>query len=134
MTDPNRYIRDAVIDALRTGGYNAYGQNPPASAVTPYAIVSVSYEQRPVKLVKFYTVTIAIDLYHEFREAGGRKQLDEMTDFIFTTLIPNNNTYLSVSGFQHVNCRLASSNESMVTNESITTYIKNLRFTSLITE
>ena len=134
MIDPARYIRKAVIGALRNDGISAFGQQPPSSQATPYCLISIGYEQLQVKHFKHYRATISIDIYHDFREDGGRKTMDEITDSIFDILVPDNPPYLSIENFEHANCRLLSADERILRDESTTTYIKALRFESLISQ
>lgn len=134
MTDPTRYIRKAVIDALQTVTFKLYGQNPPGSATTPYGVVSVTVEQRPVKGIKIWTANIDVDIYHEFREYGGRKVIDELTDSIITTMVPDSAAYLSIENFGHANCKLVSTSERATMDNSITSYQKTIRFQSIVNE
>ena len=134
MTDPTRYIRKAIIAALEKPDFSVYGQIPPTSATTPYATVSVALQARSVKGCAIYEATISIDIYNEFREYGGRKTMDELTDDILATLAPTNSTYLPIDGFVHANCRLLSTNERKEQENSTAVYVKSLRFLSLITE
>ncbi len=134
MTDPTRYIRKAVIDGLQTGDFYLYGQNPPGSAATPYGVVSVTVEQRPVKGVKIWTANIDIDIYHEFREYGGRKVIDELTDSIITIMVPDDSAYLDIDNFNHANCKLVSTSERATMDNSITSYQKTIRFQSIVNE
>lgn len=134
MTEPTRYIRKAISEALTTPNFKVYEQNPPGSAVTPYGIITVSVQQRPVKGIKIYTASIDIDIYHEFREYGGRKTIDELCDNIIELMVPNDALYISISGFEHSGCRLLSTTERADKDNSVTSYIKTLRFQSIVNE
>ena len=134
MTDPTRYIRKAVIDALTTGDVKFYGQNPPGNASTPYGIVSVAVEQRPVKGIKIWNASIDIDLYHEFREYGGRKIIDELTDDIISDMVPNDSIFISIENFNMANCKLLNTSERATMDNSITSYQKTIRFQAIVNE
>lgn len=133
MIDPARYVRKAVINALRLVNINAY-QAPPSSAVPPYCLVSISYEQTPVKGIKNYRVRISIDICNEFREDGGTKKIDEIADNILDLMGIDSLTYLQIDNFEHVNCKLVSGDERFNRDNSITEFVKTLRFESIITE
>lgn len=133
MIDPARYVRKAVIEGLRAQGINAY-QAPPSSAALPYCTVSVGYEQLPVKACKHYRVRVSIELYAEFREDGGTKQIGELTDTIFTVMGVDSMTYLPIDNFEHANCKLTAGDERFNRGNSLTEFIKTLRFESLIAE
>jgi hypothetical protein len=134
MIDPTRYVRKAVIDALRAADVAGYGQAPPSSAVTPYCLVSIGYEGLAQKNMNSYRVSTTIEIHHEFREDGGRKSMDEITDTIMDIFLPDNLAYLSIENFNHANCRVASSDERTSRDNSITEFIKVIRFESLINQ
>lgn len=133
MIDPARYVRKAVIEGLRAQSINAY-QAPPSSAVTPYCVVTVGYEQLAVKVCRHYRVRISIELYAEFREDGSSKQIDELTDTIFDVMGIDSMTYLPIDYFEHANCKLTAGDERFNRDNSLTEFIKTLRFESLIAE
>lgn len=133
MIDPARYVRKAVIEGLRAWGINAY-QAPPSSAALPYCTVEIGYEQLPVKACRHYRVRISIQLVNEFREDGGSKVIDELTDRIFTVMGIDSMTYLPIDYFEHANCKLTAGDERFNRDNSLTEFIKTLRFESLIAE
>jgi len=132
MIDPTRYIRKAVVNALAS--IVTVYDRPPGSAATPYAVIGVTYNQLPVKGVKFYKASIVITIYNEFREYAGRKVVDEISDGILGVMVPNDNTYLSIENFNHAQCTLVSTDENSNMDNSVTSIIKALRFESLINE
>jgi hypothetical protein len=134
MTDPTRYIRKAITNALQLNDFVVYGQNPPSSAVAPYGILTVNTAAIPAKNCEMYRVTSTVEVYSEYREYGGRKSIDEISDNIITIMVPNNYTYLLIEGFEHSNVRLVSSDERVSVVDSITTYIKTMRFEHLISK
>ena len=134
MIDPNRYVRDAVINAITDLPFKAYGQVPPSAAVPPYAIVSVSCRQMAIKNLTAYNATITITLYNEFREFGGRKKMDELSDTILSIMTPANYSYLLIENFNHAGCVLSSSDENASNDNSVSIYQKTLIFNSLINQ
>lgn len=134
MIDPVRYIRKAVINAISTNNFKVYEQNPPGGAVTPYGIVSVTVEQRPVKGLKVWRANIELDIYNEFREYGGRKAIDQLTDDIIDVMVPNDGLFISVENFEHNSCRLVSTSERAAMDNSLTTFVKTIRFQSIVNE
>jgi len=134
MIDPNRFVRDAVINAITALPFKAYGMVPLSSAVTPYAVVSVSCRQRAIKNITAYNATITITLYNEYREAGGRKRIDDISDSILTIMTPANYSYLLIENFNHAGCVLSSSDENASNDNSVSVYQKTLIFNSLINQ
>jgi len=134
MIDPNRFVRDAVINAITALPFKAYGMVPLSSAVTPYAVVSVSCRQRAIKSMSAYNATITITLYNEYREAGGRKRIDDISDNILTIMTPENYSYLLIENFNHAGCVLSSSDENASNDNSVSVYQKTMIFNSLINQ
>ena len=134
MTDPTRFVRKALIDALKLNDFVLYGQNPPSSAVAPYGILTVNTAGISAKNCEMYRTTTTIEIYSEWREYGGRKSIDEISDNIIGLMVPNNYTYLSIDGFTHANVKLVSSDERVSVVDSVTTYIKTMRFEHLISK
>lgn len=134
MTDPTRYVRKALINAVTLSDFKVYGQNPPSSAVAPYATLSVTSAAMPGKNCELYRITSTFEVYSEYREYGGRKSIDEISDNILAVMVPNTYTYLTIENFHNVNVRLVSTDERISVIDSITTYVKTLRFEHLISK
>ncbi len=132
MTDPTRYIRKAIVNAL-AATLTVYDR-PPGSAAPPYGVIGVTLQQLPYRGIKFYRASIIITIYNEFREYAGRKAADELSDAVLEVMVPNDKTYLSIENFNHANCKLVSTDENSNMDNSITSVIKALRFESLINE
>ena len=134
MTDPTRYVRKALINAVSLTDFKVYGQNPPSSAVAPYATLTVTSAGIAGKNCELYRVTSTFEVYSEYREYGGRKSIDEISDNILAVMVPNTYTYLTIENFQNVNVRLVSSDERVSIINSVTTYVKTLKFEHLISK
>lgn len=132
MTDPTRYIRKAVINAL-SATVTVYDR-PPSNAVVPYGVIGVTIAQQPVKGVKIYKAQINLTIYNEFREYAGRKAIDELTDGIMDIMVPDNDAYLSVENFNVCGLKLTGTDENSNIDNSLTSIIKVLRFEMIISE
>lgn len=131
MTDPLRYIRKAIKDALP--GIAIYDMIADENGEPPYGVVNLANYTVDDTACNGIVADIDVIFFDVYGRKGGSLTLDQLMDQVLT-LFANGETWLTVENFSVDKCTIVSSQSDGVLLFNRMMYRRQWRINLILTE